>query len=93
MFSSAILPGNRNKNKQRDLTKLISFCTEKRTQTTYRMREIFVNDASNKCFISKIHKQLIQLNNNHKKKCNPRKKNEQDTLINISPEDRWPVGI
>ena len=46
-----------------DLIKLISFCTAKETinktkKRTYRLGEIFANDAPNKGFISKIYKQL-----------------------------------
>ena len=50
-----------------DLIKLKSFCTGKETikKTKRQLTEwekIFANDATNKGLISKIHKQLIQLN-------------------------------
>ena len=53
-------------NKQ-DLIKLISFCTAKETinkmkRQSTEWEKIFANDASNKGVISKIYKQLIQLN-------------------------------
>ena len=54
-----------------DLVKFTSFCTAKETvnktkrQPTQR-EKIFANDMNNKGLISKIYKQLIQLNKNKK---------------------------
>ena len=49
-----------------DLIKLKGFCTGKETKqgekTTLRMGENIANEATDKGLISKIHKQLIQLN-------------------------------
>ena len=61
---------NKNKNKQ-DLIKLKSFCTAKETinkpkRQSTEWEKIFTNDVINKCIISKIYEQLIQLKNNKK---------------------------
>ena len=59
-----------------DLIKLKSFCTAKETinkmsRQPTEWEKIFTNDVTDKGFISKIHKQLIQLNNkNNNKKPN-----------------------
>ena len=60
-----------------DLIQHISFCTAKETTHTHTKKQrqpmkwekIFANDATDKGLISKIYKQLIQLNN--KKRNNP----------------------
>ena len=58
-----------------DLVKLISFGTAKETISKTKRQpmdweKIFANDKTDKGLISKIYKQLIQLNN--KKKSNPK---------------------
>ena len=62
---------------------------EKRQPTEWE--KIFANDVTDKGLISKIHWQLIQLNS---KKQRAQLKNEQNTLIDISPKKtyRWPIG-
>ena len=51
-----------------DLIKLTSFCTAKENVTKMKIQpteweKTFANDATDKGFISKIYKQLLQLNN------------------------------
>ena len=53
--------------------------------------KIFANDGTDKGLITKIYKQLTQLN---KKKQTTQSKTGQKTYINISPKKtyRWPTG-
>ena len=76
-----------------DLIKLTSFCTTKETinktkRQSMNWGKIFANDMTDKGLISKIYKQLIQLN--IKK---TQSKNGQKTKTDISPKTyRWPTG-
>jgi len=54
-----------------DLIKLQSFCTAKETLNNMKRQpteweKIFANESTDKGFISKIYKHLLQLNNNNK---------------------------
>ena len=61
------------------LIKLKSFCTAKETinkmsRQPTEWEKIFTNDVTDKGFISKIHKQIIQLNNKNNNNKKPNQK-------------------
>ena len=60
-----------------DLMKLKSFCTAKETinktkRQPSEMEKTFANESTDKGLISKIYKQLMQLNNKKKEQPNPK---------------------
>ena len=79
-----------------DLIKLKSFCTAKETISKVKRQpseweKIIANETTDKGFISKIYKQLIQLN---ARKTNNAIKNWGKTYANISPKKtyRWLIN-
>ena len=82
-----------------DLIKLKIFCTTKETTDKTKRQpmvweKIFLNNTTNKGLISKIYKQITQLNIKKKKKKNNPIKNGQKTWIDIFPKRtyRWLTG-
>ena len=78
-----------------DLIKLKSFCIEKKTISKVKRQpseqeKIIANETADKGLISKICKQLIQLN--ARKANNPIKKWEKDLNRNFSKEDTDLIG-
>ena len=78
------------KMKKQDLIKLKSFCTTKETISKVKRQpseweKIIVNEATDKELISKIYKQLLQLNS--RKINNPIKKWVKELNRHFSKED------
>jgi len=75
-----------------DLIKIKSFCTTKQTISKVKIQpsdweKIIANEATDKQLISKIYKQLLQLNS--RKINDPIKKWAKELNRHFSKEDRW----